>query len=515
MWVMKPRDHEAGARRAAPSTALSSVFVKAPGECLTTDRLEAARRDLGHRLDERAVGCEDGRAGRLLVPDVDDRQRRVSRQASTSVAQLAEHERPVGDAQRAPSRRSTRAARRSSAAPACSRFELAHANALRIWRTPTMAAAVSAMPSARRLATRRSTRATADGPLGQEALDGLVHGRAAAGHEHLLGELAARRVQLVAHGGERPALPARLGRDLAELVLEPVEVELLAEREERVRRLGQRAARSRARRRSRRARRSARGARRRHRPAASGTPRSASASRRSAWSARQASLPTPRSVWESSLNEARSRAITPAASPSLACCRYQRETPSTRPSTPPMTSICTSVSTAGSSNSASTSSQRADRARDLARDPVGAHDLGGLGARLGHHLPGPGDAERVDDVVGHERGHDLAPQAVLAVELAGGLDDAPREVGAQDRRRAPGRPGSRRRAPWDRGCAWRRPAARRAPGASARGPGAGDRRARRWRAAPRARDRAGPRARARAAASRAPRRAAAPSPAPG
>jgi hypothetical protein len=53
---------------------------------------------------------------------------------------------------------------------------------------------------------------------------------------------------------------------------------------------------------------------------------------------------------------------------------------------------------------------------DLDENLARIDDLGGLRARLGHHLPGPGDAERVDDVVGHGRGHDLTAQTVSAVE---------------------------------------------------------------------------------------------------
>ena len=89
------------------------------------------------------------------------------------------------------------------------------------------------------------------------------------------------------------------------------------------------------------------------------------------------------------------------------------------------------------------------------------HGVGRLGAGLGHDPPDPGDPERVDHVVRDHRGDDLAAQGVLAVQLAGRLDQLRREVLAQlaleervvrDRSRP---------APWPAASASRRPAARR------------------------------------------------------
>ena len=204
---------------------------------------------------------EDGRSRRLLVADVDDRQSAPRAQPPRRAgAGCAEHERAVRDAQRARSRRSTRAARRSGPA------RRARGSARSCERTPHLADADhggrGVAPRRRRAGSRPAARR---GPPPRRARPGSARSppRPApprAGHEHLLGELAARRVQLVGDRGERPALPARLGGDARRAwSSSQSRCSRSPSSEERVRRLGQRAARSRARPRSRRARRSSSG----------------------------------------------------------------------------------------------------------------------------------------------------------------------------------------------------------------------------------------------------------------
>ena len=324
---------------------------------LDDDGLDVAGRDVGHRLHERPVDREHGRARRLLVADVDDGHVRfaiVVEQAS----QLGEHHGAVRDAKR-PCLGEILALNVDQ--EQCGAVEVerrrAHANALRTWRTPTMAAAVSAMPSARRLATSRSTRATAAGRSARKrstasstgaprpaTMACSVRSRRVAWSSSRTAA-SAQRCQRVSAGmppsccssqSRCSRSPSAKNACAASASEQPV-ARAAAITSGACVRSGRQAAAS---------------------ASGSGSPRCASASRRSAWSARQTSLPTPRSVCASSLNDARSRAITAAASPSFACWRYQRDTPSTSSSTPLMTSICTSVSTAGSANSASTSSQR-------------------------------------------------------------------------------------------------------------------------------------------------------------
>ena len=63
------------------------------------------------------------------------------------------------------------------------------------------------------------------------------------------------------------------------------------------------------------------------------------------------------------------------------------------------------------------------RAGHLARDPVGAHDLLGVRAKLALHLRDERRSHRVDHVVGDDRRHELAPQRMLGEQVAEAFDD--------------------------------------------------------------------------------------------
>ena len=254
---------------------------------------------------------------------------------------------------------------------------------------------------------------------GEEVRDRLLRPGARRRHQRVLGDLAARAAGVLAHGLQRPALHPAADRDGVELGLERVEREQVADREE-----GQRhvldAPLGRARDRDHRRGVDERGAQRVGLGEALGHARGDEPL--------GDLLPLPAAVGVGDLGRGGRQPLEPgaagldrlaevAAQPSE---RYQRVTASTSASTPAISSTWTAGSTAPP--------ERLDRlpvglgAGHLACDPVGADDLGGRGAALGHELGDEDGAERVDDEVGVDGRDQLAPQRVLGQQVAEALD---------------------------------------------------------------------------------------------
>ena len=208
------------------------------------------------------------------------------------------------------------------------------------------------------------------------------------------------------------------------------------------------------------------------------TPRSTSASATAVRCARQSSGPAVSITPASSANAALCGAITSSRPPACGCRRYQRATSSTmRVDADHQLVLQRRIHRAVERLDGRPAR---DGARDLARDVVGAHHLGLLGARLGAEPRDERDALRVDDVVGHDRRHQLAAQRRAG--SAGRRTARRSSAGSTRAARGRGtgrRPGSPRAAP-SSGSAWRTRAARTAPGAPWRGPAGGARPSPRW-----------------------------------
>ena len=272
---------------------------------------------------------------------------------------------------------------------------VAYAASARSWRTASVRPARSGSPS-RESERRKAVKRRSASPRSARKASTASCGGAARGlGEHAAGELAAHLGGVLAHGLQRPALHPRRGRDALELGLDPVQAQLGADREEDLGDLLDRAAGG-ARDPDHVGRVALLGAQRRGRaPAAPGTPgptsRSAVCSRRR----RRSSEPRSPSTAASRSKPSRPAAIVSSMSPSGSQVRYQRVVSSTSESTPPISSSCGALVDALEPLDDLPARVGAGH---LAGDPERAHDVGRLGAALGHQLRHERRPERVDDL---------------------------------------------------------------------------------------------------------------------